>query len=41
MIGAIVLHVRLKEMRMVGGPVLLLLLALFVALGYFFFLPLT
>jgi len=41
MIGAIVLHVRLKEMRMLGGPVLLLLLALFVALGYTFFLPLT
>lgn len=41
MIGAIVLHVRLKEMQMVGGPVLLLLLALFVALGYAFFLPLT
>jgi putative oxidoreductase len=41
MIGALVLHVRLKEMRMVGGPVLLLLLALFVALGYLFFLPLS
>lgn len=39
MIGAILTHVRLHEAKVVGVPVVLLLLALFIALGYLVFVP--
>lgn len=39
MIGAILTHVRLHEAKAVGVPVVLLLLALFIAVGYFVFVP--
>jgi hypothetical protein len=39
MIGAILTHVRLHEAKAVGVPVFLLLLALFIAVGYFVFVP--
>ena len=39
MMGAILTHVRLHEAKAVGVPVVLLLLALFIALGYFVFVP--
>jgi uncharacterized membrane protein YphA (DoxX/SURF4 family) len=39
MIGAILMHVRLHEAKAVGVPVVLLLLALFIAVGYFVFVP--
>lgn len=41
MIGAIITHVRLKEGQAVGAPVVLLLLSLFIALGYFVFVPIA
>src|SRR5215470_15760978 len=37
MMGAILTHVRLHEAKAVGVPVVLLLLALFIAVGYFVF----
>lgn len=39
MIGAIVLHLRLKEASHAGIPLVLLLLALFVAIGYLVIVP--
>jgi uncharacterized membrane protein YphA (DoxX/SURF4 family) len=39
MIGAILMHVRLHEAKAVGVPVVLLLLALFIAVGYVVFVP--
>lgn len=39
MIGAIILHLRLKEARLIGMPFILLLLSLFVAIGYFALVP--
>lgn len=39
MIGAILTHLRLQEAKAVGVPVVLLLLALFIAVGYFVFVP--
>jgi uncharacterized membrane protein YphA (DoxX/SURF4 family) len=39
MMGAILTHLRLQEARVVGVPVVLLLLSLFIALGYFVFVP--
>ena len=39
MMGAILTHVRLHEAKVVGVPVVLLLLALFIAVGYFMFVP--
>jgi len=39
MIGAIVLHLRLQERSLVGLPLVLLLLALFVAIGYLVLVP--
>ena len=39
MIGAILMHVRLHEAKVVRVPVVLLLLALFIAVGYFVFVP--
>jgi len=39
MMGAILTHVRLHEAKAVGVPVVLLLLALFIAVGYFVFVP--
>lgn len=41
MIGAIMVHLRLKEARQIGMPVILLLLSLFIALGYFVFAPIA
>ncbi len=39
MIGAILTHFRLQEAKAVGVPVVLMLLSLFIALGYFVFVP--
>lgn len=39
MIGAILTHVRLHEAKVVGVPAALLLLSLFIAVGYFVFVP--
>ncbi len=39
MLGAILTHVRLHEAKAVGVPVVLLLLALFIAVGYVVFVP--
>jgi uncharacterized membrane protein YphA (DoxX/SURF4 family) len=39
MIGAIITHFRLQEPKAVGTPVVLLLLSLFIVLGYFVFVP--
>ncbi len=39
MMGAILTHVRLHEAKAVGVPVVLLLLSLFIAVGYFVFVP--
>lgn len=39
MIGAILTHLRLQEAKEVGVPVALMLLSLFIALGYFIFVP--
>ena len=39
MIGAILTHVRLHEAKVVGVNAVLLLLALFIAVGYFVFVP--
>lgn len=39
MLGAILTHMRLHEAKAVATPVLLLLLALFIAVGYFVFVP--
>jgi uncharacterized membrane protein YphA (DoxX/SURF4 family) len=39
MIGAILTHLRLQEAKVVGVPVVLMLLLLFIALGYFVFVP--
>ncbi|SRR5258708_5559076 len=41
MIGAIIVHLRLKEARQVSAPLVLLLLSLFIALGYFVFVPIA
>jgi uncharacterized membrane protein YphA (DoxX/SURF4 family) len=41
MIGAIILHLRLKEAPQAGMPFVLLLLALFVAIGYFVLVPIA
>ncbi len=35
MVGAIIVHLRLKEAKVVIAPLILLLLALFIALGHF------
>lgn len=40
MLGAILTHVRLHEAKAVRVPAVLLLLALFIAVGYFVFVPL-
>jgi uncharacterized membrane protein YphA (DoxX/SURF4 family) len=39
MIGAILTHVRLHEAKVVGVNAVLLFLALFIAVGYFVFVP--
>jgi uncharacterized membrane protein YphA (DoxX/SURF4 family) len=39
MMGAILTHVRLHEAKLAGVPVILLLLSLFIAVGYFVFVP--
>lgn len=39
MIGAILLHVCLHEAKAAGVPAVLLLLSLFIAVGYFIFVP--
>lgn len=39
MIGAILIHLRLQETKTVGVPVIVMLLSLFIALGYFVFVP--
>jgi uncharacterized membrane protein YphA (DoxX/SURF4 family) len=39
MIGAILTHVRLHEAKVVGVNAVLLLLSLFIAVGYFVFVP--
>lgn len=39
MMGAILTHVRLHEAKAVGVPAVLMLLALFIALGYFVLVP--
>ena len=39
MIGAILTHLHLQEAKEVGVPVALMLLSLFIALGYFIFVP--
>jgi uncharacterized membrane protein YphA (DoxX/SURF4 family) len=39
MLGAILTHIRLHEAKAVGVPIVLLLLALFIAVGYFVFVP--
>jgi uncharacterized membrane protein YphA (DoxX/SURF4 family) len=39
MIGAIFTHVRLHEAKAVRVPVVLMLLSLFIAVGYFVFVP--
>jgi uncharacterized membrane protein YphA (DoxX/SURF4 family) len=39
MIGAILMHVRLHEAKVVGVPIVLLLLALCIAAGSFVFVP--
>ena len=39
MLGAILTHVRLHEAKAVGAPVFLLLVALFIAVGSFVFVP--
>lgn len=39
MMGAILTHVRLHEAKAAGVPVVLLLLALYIAVGYFVFVP--
>lgn len=39
MIGAVFTHLRLKEVKTVGVPIVLTLLSLFIALGYFVFVP--
>lgn len=39
MMGAIITHVRLHEAKAAGVPVVLLLLALYIAVGYFVFVP--
>jgi uncharacterized membrane protein YphA (DoxX/SURF4 family) len=41
MAGAIIVHLRLKEARQVSAPLVLLLLSLFIALGYFVFVPIA
>ncbi|MGH2481238.1 MAG: DoxX family protein [Ktedonobacteraceae bacterium] len=41
MFGAIILHFRLKEMKLVGGPLILLLLALFIVIGRFVAAPIV
>lgn len=39
MIGAVIVHLRLNEANRVAAPLVLLLLSLFVAIGYFFLIP--
>ena len=39
MVGAILTHVRLREPKAAGAPVVLLLLALFIVVGSFVFIP--
>ena len=39
MMGAILMHIRLHEVKAAGVPAILLLLALFIAVGYFVFVP--
>lgn len=41
MLGAIIIHFGLKEAKQVGMPFILLLLSLFVMLGYFIFVPIA
>lgn len=41
MIGAIITHVRLKEASAASAPAILLLLSLFIVLGYFVFVPIA
>ena len=41
MIGAIVVHVRLKEAKVVMAPLILLLLALFIVFGRFILAPIA
>jgi uncharacterized membrane protein YphA (DoxX/SURF4 family) len=41
MIGAIITHVRLKEAGQAAMPLVLLLLSLFIVLGYFVFVPIA
>lgn len=41
MIGAIITHVRLNEAKVASTPAVLLLLSLFIALGYFVFVSLA
>jgi uncharacterized membrane protein YphA (DoxX/SURF4 family) len=39
MIGAIIIHVRLNEVKQISAPLILLLLSLFVVVGYFAIVP--
>ncbi len=41
MIGAVIVHIRLKEASRLTGPVILLLLALFIVIGRFVIVPLS
>lgn len=41
MIGAIATHIGLKEAKQASAPFILLLLSLFVVLGYFVFVPIA
>ncbi len=41
MIGAIFVHIRFKQISTIGAPIVLLLLALFIAYGRFLVVPLS
>jgi uncharacterized membrane protein YphA (DoxX/SURF4 family) len=41
MIGAAIVHIRLKETSTLGAPLVLLLLALFIVIGRFAFVPIA
>ena len=39
MIGAVITHLRLNEAKQIGVPLVLLLLSLFIAIGYYAVVP--
>lgn len=41
MIGAVIVHIRLNEASRLAGPIMLLLLALFIVIGRFAIVPLS